>query len=51
MWLILILVGLAMVLLGVFSGIGEILIWLGVIVAVISIIMWIVRNVARAGRG
>lgn len=51
MWLILILVGIAMILLGVFIEAAKILIWLGVILAVVSVIMWIVRNAARAGRG
>lgn len=42
LWLALILVGVAMVLLGVFAGIGEILIWLGVIVAIVSVVLWLV---------
>lgn len=51
MWLILILVGAAMILFGVLVEAAQILIWLGVILAVVSVIMWIVRNAARAGRG
>lgn len=51
MWLILILVGLALIVFGVMVEAAKILIWLGVILAVVSVIMWIVRSVARAGRG
>lgn len=50
MWLILILVGIAMILLGVFIEAAKILIWLGVILAVVAVIMWFVRSAARAGR-
>lgn len=48
MWLILILVGLAMIFFGVLVEAAQLLIWLGVIVAAVSVILWIVRN-ARAG--
>lgn len=50
MWLILILLGIAMVLFGVFVEAAKILIWLGIVVLVISIIMWIIRAVGAAGR-
>lgn len=49
MWLILILVGLAMIVFGVMVEAAQLLIWLGVILAAISVIMWIVRSVSRAG--
>lgn len=51
MWLILILIGAAMIIFGVMVEAAQLLIWLGVILAVVSVILWIVRNVARAGRG
>lgn len=50
-WLILILVGLGLIVFGVMVEAAKILIWLGVILAVVSVIMWIVRSVASAGRG
>lgn len=51
MWLILILVGLAMIVFGVLVEAAQLLIWLGVILAAVSVVLWIVRNAARAGRG
>lgn len=51
MWLILILIGAAMIIFGVMVEAAQLLIWLGVILAAVSVILWIVRNVARAGRG
>ena len=51
MWLILILVGVVMIVFGVMVEAAQLLIWLGVILAAIAVVMWIVRNVARAGRG
>ncbi len=50
MWLLLIAVGIVMILLGVFIQAAKLLIWLGVILAVFSVIMWIVRSAASAGR-
>lgn len=41
-WLILILVGVALVILGVATDIGQFLIWIGVIVLVISLILGLV---------
>ena len=41
-WLILILVGVVLVVLGVATGIGEFLIWIGVIVLVVSLILGLV---------
>lgn len=51
MWLILILVGLAMIVFGVLVEAAQLLIWLDVILAAVSVVLWIVRNAARAGRG
>lgn len=51
MWLILILVGLAMIVFGVLVEAAQVLIWLGVILAAVSVVLWIVRNASRAGRG
>ncbi|NWN88659.1 MAG: hypothetical protein HLX51_09000 [Micrococcaceae bacterium] len=51
MWLLLIIVGIVMVVFGVMVEAAQLLIWLGVILAAISVIMWIVRNVSRAGKG
>lgn len=51
MWLILILVGLAMIVFGVLVEAAQILIWLGVALAVVSVILWIVRNASRASKG
>ena len=51
MWLILILVGVAMIVFGVMVEAAQLLIWLGVILAAIAVVMWIVRNVARASKG
>jgi hypothetical protein len=41
-WLILILVGVALVILGVATDIGQFLIWIGVIVLVVSLILGLV---------
>ncbi|GAA4708324.1 hypothetical protein APR04_004530 [Promicromonospora umidemergens] len=43
-WLILILVGVALVILGVATEIGQFLIWIGVIVVVASLIIGLVRR-------
>lgn len=50
MWLALILVGIVMIVFGVLVEAAQLLIWLGVILAAVSVVLWIVRN-ARAGRG
>ena len=50
MWLILILVGLAMIVLCVLVEAAQVLIWLGVILAAVSVVLWIVRNASRAGK-
>ncbi|GHH66624.1 hypothetical protein [Promicromonospora soli] len=41
-WLILVLVGVALVILGVATNIGQFLIWIGVIVLVVSLILGLV---------
>lgn len=51
MWLVLILVGIAMIAFGVLVEAAQILIWLGVILAAVSVVLWIVRNASRAGKG
>ncbi|HEY4535194.1 MAG TPA: hypothetical protein VIG71_04390 [Enteractinococcus sp.] len=51
MWLVLILVGIAMIVFGVLVEAAQLLIWLGVILAAVSVVLWIVRNVSRAGKG
>ena len=43
-WLILILVGVVLVILGVATEIGQFLIWIGVIVVVASLIIGLVRR-------
>lgn len=50
MWLVLILVGIAMIIFGVLVEAAQLLIWLGVIIAAVSVILWIVRNVRSAGK-
>src|SRR5699024_5969491 len=47
MWLIFILIGIGMLLLGIFILAAKFLIWLGTAVAVISIIMWISHAIAH----
>lgn len=49
-WLILILVGVALVILGVATEIGQFLIWIGVVVLVISLILGLVGR-GRRGAG
>ncbi|GAB3101560.1 hypothetical protein [Isoptericola nanjingensis] len=43
-WLILVLVGVVLVILGVATSIGQFLIWLGVIVLVASLVLGLVRR-------
>ncbi|HIW47514.1 MAG TPA: hypothetical protein H9884_11530 [Candidatus Yaniella excrementigallinarum] len=47
MWLIFILIGIGMILLGIFISAAKFLIWLGTAVAVISIIMWIIHAIGQ----
>lgn len=51
MWLALIIVGIVMIVFGVLVEAAQLLIWLGVILAAISVVLWIVRNASRAGKG
>lgn len=50
MWLILVLLGLAMIVFGVMIESAQLLIWLGVILAAISAIIWLVRTASTASR-
>lgn len=43
-WLILIIIGVVLVVLGIATEIGEFLIWIGVIVLVISLVLSLVRR-------
>jgi len=43
-WLILVLIGVVLVILGVATSIGQFLIWLGVIVLVASLVLGLVRR-------
>ncbi|MFI2101977.1 hypothetical protein ACH436_01685 [Isoptericola sp. NPDC019693] len=43
-WLILILVGVVLVILGIATNIGQFLIWIGVIVLVVSLVLALVRR-------
>ncbi|MBE1878403.1 hypothetical protein [Myceligenerans pegani] len=43
-WLILIIIGVVLVVLGIATEIGQFLIWIGVIVLVISLILGLVRR-------
>ena len=43
-WLILIIVGVVLVILGVATNIGQFLIWIGVIVLVVSLVLGLLRR-------
>ncbi|GAA1856926.1 hypothetical protein [Myceligenerans crystallogenes] len=43
-WLILILIGVVLVILGIATEIGQFLIWLGAVVLVISVVLMLVRR-------
>lgn len=43
-WLILILVGVVLVILGIATNIGQFLIWIGVVVLVVSLVLALVRR-------
>lgn len=47
MWLTLIIVGIILVILGVATDIGMFLVWLGAVLALISVVMTVVRRGTR----
>ncbi|ROS77010.1 hypothetical protein [Cellulomonas sp. PhB143] len=43
LWLIILIVGVILVIVG-FAGVGQILIWIGVVILVVSLVIWLLNR-------